>query len=60
MEEALCQLPSYPHDDYDIEDFLTKDEIQSLNVNGSLVTLENAFQVYMYVRTAVENIIRLR
>jgi hypothetical protein len=60
MEEALSQLPSYPYDDYDIEDFLTKHEIQSLNVNGSLVTLENAFQVYMYVRTTVENIMRLR
>lgn len=59
MKEAVRQLPTYPTDECRIDDFLMQEEMKNLSFDANIVTLENAFAMYMSVKAAVE-IIRFR
>jgi hypothetical protein len=56
MQEAVRQLPTYPTDECSIDDFLMREEMRNLNFDANVVTLENAFAMYMSVKAALEMI----
>ncbi|EFX65847.1 hypothetical protein DAPPUDRAFT_332753 [Daphnia pulex] len=54
MQEAVRKLPTYPTDECRIDDFLMREEMRNLNFDANVVTLENAFAMYMTVKAALE------
>jgi hypothetical protein len=53
MQEAVRKLPTYPTDECSIDDFLMREEMRNLNFDANVVTLENAFAMYVNVKAAL-------
>lgn len=54
MQEAVRKLSTYPTDECSIDDFLMREEMRNLNFDANVVTLENAFAMYMNVKAALK------